>query len=71
MTRKISTILRVFNTYIFLITEKKTIQSATPPFSIIKSIFGEHCIGLANIEYQVDRIVRSMQLKLRDILETE
>jgi len=33
-------------------------------------LFGEHCAGLANLEYKVG-IATSMQLKLLDKLETE
>ena len=58
MTSKISAILRMFNTYIFILTEKKQFSLQHHCFygkrkhSLIY-LFGEHCAGLANLEYKV------------------
>ena len=73
MTCKITTILRAFNTYIFLITEKNSsvCDTTVSTVNILRSIFGEHCVGLANLKYKVDGIATSMQPKLLDKLETE
>ena len=73
MTRKISVILRAFNTYIFLITEKNSsvCDTTVSTVNILGSIFGEHCVGPANLEYKVDGIATSMRPKLLDKLEKE
>ena len=74
MTSKISAILRVFNTYIFIISEKKQFslrhRCIHGKHSLI-NLFGEQCAGLANLEYNVDLIGTMQMLKLLDKLEAE
>ena len=62
MTRKVSAILRVFNTYIFSHNWEKNssvCDTTVSTVNILWSIFGEHCVGPANLEYKQNNEYRT------------
>ena len=54
----------------YYVTNSKILRCIHGKHSLI-NLFGEHCVELANLEYKVDLIGTSMQLKLLDKLEAE